>query len=404
MDRGTASRTRRAFVFALQSSNLLSRALHALAASLILCWLPLAPAVADQPAYYAGLAYLGDFEFVDQNYPLSRALNEDRALAIALADEIRAIEPGHLELRFGLGDLNRDETVVLAVALDRERVSREVFRFSQGLRTKLIVEVALQVLLYDVAEGVLIDNLPVSAAYNHVMEGDVSDIDAEAQRLAQALYFGEDDAPGLLARAATVVAAYTPRPRGGLRFQLADVDVHDRVLPRLPDGLPQRRMQQRLGQGFSARLAEQTGVRVIPYTRGYAVGNQLPGRFANGEAFSLSLPEPDYAFHVELKNLTRNEVDGELVFGAQVRFRFEEPFTGTVVIDNDYRRGIYKFAAKRRVSADDWSAYEDAAESLLDDLVDQLRTPKPDWHREHARDAGTSYQQFQAKKDLFNES
>ena len=55
-----------------------------------------------------------------------------------------------------------------------------------------------------------------------------------------------------------------------------------------------------------------------------------------------------------------------------------------------------------RLEADDWTAYEDAAVSLLDDLVAQLRSPQRDWHAQHARERD-SYRQFDDKKELFND-
>ena len=364
---------------------------------------PMKDVFAEQPAYYAGLAFLGDFNYIDTNYPMTQALNAGKGrLDRALVDALNHSPPANMELRYTLGDLDRTETLVLAVALDRERVSREVLDLSIGIRTKLIVEVSLQVLLYELAGGYLVTNVPVSAAVNHVLDGNVGDIEDEALALAETLYFGDDSTPGLLRQAVAAIAALKPSDAPGLRYQLASVAIHDRVLPLLPGSIDERLFRQRLGQFFSARLSEHAGVDVIPFTRGYAIGNQLPGRFANGEAFNLELPEPDYAFHVELKNLSRHERDSNLVFGAQAHLTLEEPFTGSISIEGDYRAGIFKPAAGLRIESDDWSAYEDAAENLLDDLVTQLRSPDRSWHRQHAR-AADSYSQFNAKKELFND-
>lgn len=363
------------------------------------------PTIADgrQPVYYAGLAYLGDFQYVDANYPITRALNnEDGALDVALAGALRAVEPEHLELRDTLADLDRTDTVVLAIAVDRERISRELFDFRHGLRTKLIVELSLQVLFYDLAAGTLVDNVPVSAAINHVLDDRNVNIDAEALELARTLYFGDVQTAGLLAQAAERIGQVRPAAADGLRFKLESMGLSERLQPLLPGHRTEDQVRQGLGQWFSARLAEHTGVSVIPFTRGYAIGNQLPGRFANGEAFNLTLPEPDYAIHVDFKNLVKQDTGDKLIYGAQARFRLEEPFTQTVSIDGDYRTGIYKIASESRIEEDDWSAYEDAAESLLDDLVEQLKTPKRSWHGSHARDKH-SFSQFNDNKELFND-
>lgn len=362
-----------------------------------------AHAADPQPAYYAGLAYLGDFAYVDENYPLARALDgPERALDRRLRAAVRELRPEHLELRHELADLDRDGSAVIAVALDRERVSRELVALRGRERTKLILDVSAQILLFDLRRGILLANVPVAAAVNHVLDGDVDRVGEASLQLARQLYMGDEHTEGLLAAAAAGIERFRPPQENGLRFQLASLDVHEGVRPLLPEGLEARRLGQRLGQAFSARLESRTGVDVIPFTRGYAIGNQLPGRFANGEAFDLRLPEPDYAFRIELRSLTRHDQGDREIFGAQARFELVEPFTGTVAIRGDYRMGIYKIARDLRLETDDWSAYEDAAESLFDELVEQLRAPDRGWHRTHAR-APDSYDQFRATRELFDD-
>jgi hypothetical protein len=355
------------------------------------------------PVYFAGLAYLGDYQYVDGNYPHTRALDAEGALSRAIASAVREREPAHLELRHDLADLDRTETVVFAIAVDRERVSREVFEFRRGVQTKLIVELSLQLLFYDLARGTLVHNLPMSAAVNHAIDGRPKDVSDEARTFFRELYLGGETTQGLINRVVEHVDTLRLRAAEGLRFRLETLDLSDEVIQALPATLSREQLRQGVGQWFSARLADESGVSVIPFTRGYAMGNQLPGRFANGEAFNLRLPAPDYAMHVTLQGLTRfRQGDDKLVFGAAAHFELEEPFTQTVMIDGDFRKGIYKLASDMRVQEDDWSAYQDVIESLLDDLVTQLRSPNRDWHTTHAR-APDSFRQFDSKKELFND-
>lgn len=355
---------------------------------------------AQQPVYFAGLAYLGDFQYVEANYPLSRQLDE--VLQDRLRDALRNITPGGLEIRTELADLNSTETIVLAVAVDRERISREVFDFEQGVQTKLIVELSLQILFYDLADGILVDNRPISAAINHVVGTRKADLEAESLRLMRRLYLGDEKSGGLLGRVAGMLQSLELRPANGLRFRLDSFAFDERTRAMLPKSRSGLQLSQGFGQWFSARLAEHAGVSVIPFTRGYAIGNQLPGRFANGEAFNLKLPEPDYALRFEIRNLIRKELERQIIFGAQAHFTLEEPFTRTVLIDGDYRSAVFKIASAARIEADDWSAYEDSIESLLDDIVLQLTTPVRSWHTSHARNE-ESFVQFNSNKELFND-
>jgi len=351
--------------------------------------------------FYAGIAYLGDHQFIEASYPLSRKLNEpDGTLDRALRDRLQNNPGTQLNLQYGLADLNRAESIVLAVAIDQERVVREVFNFDSGLQTKLIVEISLQLLFYDYASNTLIANQPVSAAMNHVIPGNVNNISLHAEQLAEQLYM--DPEHGLLHKVQTILHTYSLDHAKPLRFQLTQIDLHDRVLPHLPEGLSAVRWQQSLGQFFSAQLSQQTGVEVIPYNRGYALANQLPGRFANGDVFGLALPDPDLSFAIQVKQLSRYEVQGNLVYGSQISFEFAEPFTGTTFVDGDYRLAVYKLGSEARVLGDDWSAWQDALQELMTALIKQLRNPQKTWHTEHARDK-RSYRLFNKKKGLFNE-
>jgi hypothetical protein len=359
---------------------------------------------ADQaPVYYAGLAYIGDFRFIEQNYPLTRQLNGERQLDKALREAVMALEPRNLEVRFELADLERTETVVLAVAIERERVSREAFAFPQGVRTKLIVEATLQIMLYDLQEGTLLESHPVSFAINHVLKDEPDDIEPVALMLLERLYLGEaGDQGGLIGIAADAIEELEPAGPGGLRFQVAELNFNDRIEPVTDEAGEAALLRQRFGQRFSSLLAEQTGRQVVPFTRGYAIGHQLPGRFTNGEAFSLSLPEPDYAFEIELQQLAKGQSEDQLVFHTQLNFALVEPFTNDVLIQGDYRMGIFKLLSADRIRSDDWSAHEDSVESLFESLIWQLQSPDRAWHDAHARNAG-SFQQFNKKKDLFND-
>lgn len=359
---------------------------------------------ADQdPVYYAGLAYIGDFRFIEQNYPLTRQLNGERQLDTALRDAVTVLEPENLAIRYGLADLERTETVVLAVAVERERVSREAFAFSQGLRTKLIVEATLQIMLYDLREGTLLESHPVSFAINHVLKDEPDDIVPVALTLLERLYLGESgDGNGLIGMAAEAIERLEPIAAGGLRYQLAELSFHDRTKPITEKAGEAALLRQRFGQRFSSLLAEQTGRQVVPFTRGYAIGHQLPGRFTNGEAFNLELPKPDYVFDIEIQQLSKGKSDDRLVFHTQLGFAFIEPFTNDVIIHGDYRKGVFKLLSADRIRSDDWSAHEDSVESLFESLIGQLQSPDRTWHKEHARNAD-SFRQFNKKKDLFND-
>ncbi len=366
------------------------------------------PAFHQQDVFYAGLAYLGDYQYIDKNYPATRQLNGETNNTTATLDRalvalIKKKPPKNFNLRYDLANLNQSQTVVMAVALDKELVSREVLKNDNGYLTKIILDITLQVLFYDFESMSLVDNYSITSAINHTVSGNQTNIDAEVSKLAKKLYLGDSTHAGILKEISDKIAALTPRAIDSLRFQLSDIQVHDRVKSHLPQTLSTQELQQYLGQHFSTQLSAKSSVNVLPYTRGYALGNQLPGRFSNGEVFNLKMPDADYEFNLEVKNLIHKKTTDSSLFGSQMKFSMFEPLSHQTYINDDFRYGIYKLEADNQVVKDDWSAYEDAMEALIDELVEQLKQPDKSWHKKHARSQAASYQQFNTKVELFNE-
>jgi hypothetical protein len=51
----------------------------------------------------------------------------------------------------------------------------------------------------------------------------------------------------------------------------------------------------------SEAISTRVGVPMVPYTKGYAVGNVMSMQVMDGEVFNLTLPKPDYEIEVDLK-------------------------------------------------------------------------------------------------------
>ena len=55
-------------------------------------------------------------------------------------------------------------------------------------------------------------------------------------------------------------------------------------------------------------LSTRAGVSIIPYSKGYAVGNVMSIRVSDGDVYNLKLPKPDYEISVELSALKKDQV------------------------------------------------------------------------------------------------
>lgn len=376
---------------------------------LMVLWASSANADLSRPEVsYAGVAYLGDYEFIQSSYPLSLALNHENADAPyegdlpSIDERLRTLigdtPPKYIDLYYGLGDINKSKSLAMAVAIDRELVSVEQFKIHRVF-TKIVFDVSAQLLFFDFHSMSLVNSVPIQFAANHTVDGKKTITKGDSLELAKLLYFSED---GFLHAIVQKLKDVRLKELNARRFQLTSVNLHERVLDKMACCRNNAQFKQYVGQLFTTQLASQYAITVLPYNRGYGLGNQLPGRFANGNIFSLKVPESDFEFGIDVKNFSKQKKGHNLIYGTQINFSFTEPFRDQTYIKSDYRYGVHKIAAENRLSADDWAAYEDAIESLLSDLVSQLAAPARAWHKAHAREPD-SYSQFKKKEGLFNE-
>jgi hypothetical protein len=361
----------------------------------------------DKPAvYFAGIAYLGQYNLLQQNYPYALALNQadkngQGQLDIRFHQMVKASQPQHMRIEFGLANTRKSQSVVMALAIEREAVSTEII----GKNRKIIAEINAQLFFFDFDSMSLIGNFPLSMAKNHIVPAG-QDFTAEILPLFSDLYLGVakeiDAGKNMLALAIKKLEQVSPGPSQGVRFQLEQVSLSARVKPLLPDNLSTQRFNQFIGQYFSARLASRYDVTVLPFTKGYAIGNQMAGRFSNGTVFNIVIPEPDYVFSIAVTSLKKAPLNKNLMYAARIKFNLTEKNQQRLYIDGHFQKAIPKLVMNTQNEIDDWSAYHDAIEMLIDDLITQLGKPKKQWFNTHAKD-NKSYKGFAEKKELFKQ-
>jgi hypothetical protein len=349
--------------------------------------------------FYSGIAYLGNFDQIKQNYPYALAINKSDN-SVGLLDKqfsqlIQQSSPQNFNLHFGLADLKKGQSIAMALAFERESVSTEVI----GDNRKIIVEAAAQVFFFDFASMTLIANVPLSIAKNHVVAKTV-DYQAQLPTLFTELYLGVDNGTGLLSMALDIVESARIDLSKSLRFQLTEVSSSEDVQSFLPPDIAAVRFNQFIGQYFSARLAHQFTISVLPFTKGYAIGNQMAGRFANGSVFNLNLPDPDYVFALDLMNLKRAPYKDNLMYACRLSLSLSQKFSGKTYFNDVFQYAVPKLVSANMTQIDDWAAFHDVIEVLIDELVVQLGAPDKKWFKTHAKDKN-SYDKFTVKQRLF---
>lgn len=364
---------------------------------------------ATTPVQFAGFAYLGEAQDIEQSYPYTYAINRTAKSGQAFLDrelqkQFDAVELRHIVLNSDLVRLADGEGIALAISLDHEMVS--VSKIGEGYR--IVAELELQALFFDFVEKRIIGSYPVILEY--IDYSPTMPNRAQKQAIIKGMYTGAlphvgERAPNILAEAANMLVDLRIKPKFNNHLKVTRVSVDEAPRSQLPPHLLAGNTAQiYLAQLFSSYLSRNQQVSVLPYTRGHAIGNRMSARFANGDIFNLSLPEADYAIELslaalKLKNYDQNSVARSVLYGAAVRIRALEPLSEKVYLETRIKNAIPRVVALSQAEIEKWPGFNDSLRVLFDDFTRQLSQPSRKWVKKHT-DSKSAYKQLIAFQDI----
>lgn len=307
--------------------------------------------------HFAGIAYTGKAADAKSSLPHAHAAIErvtgvelNRQLARAMSVQA----PKHFAVRVAeLGSLDgTGSAVVLAVALDRETVSTERI----AGQYKLLYELAAQALFFDFREQQVLYSYPVTLQHIEVLAE--APTDEQIQAVADQVVLGREPTSLAGAMAAELENLSLPSP-SSRRIQLVDVQLAEGVAGR-PD--LQKLDRELIGHEFSKVLAANLRLPLLPHALGQAVAGAMPARLADGKAFNLNIPKPDYRLVLEVsdfrdKTLKETPAFRQQLYGAFFRVRVDEPLSGAVFFDQPLRQGATKTIPVSQDEVDAAAAY-----------------------------------------------
>lgn len=341
----------------------------------------------ERPVTFAGLAFAGDAATLAQRFPHSLRYAESLQAAggSTFQKTLAALgqaQPRHLSVRAEpLADLkDRDQALVLTLLIGAETVSVERF----GDVHKLLVLIRAQALFFDFRSMTVVRSYPLSFA--HVDNFSRTPTEADILERVRRVYEGAGHKPGLFTRFARAVEAATvpdatPRFLQVTRVQLSPDWIKE--LPAALAGTPavaQTWAADLVSEALSTRL----GVPVVPYSKGYAIGNVMSMRVLDGEVFNLALPRPDYEIGVDFTGLkkvkySQSGAGASFIYGTYATVRIEEPVSGTVYMDTALKNGEVKVVPASQTLVEDFPAYYDSINGLFVKLADAIGGREPTW-------------------------
>lgn len=338
--------------------------------------------------YYAGFSYLGKSDTVSQNFPYSHALNQsidgvtkfDREMYQRLGD----LDIDHFELIVGeLADIQDENAISLTLALESESTSIEKI----GSYYKLLIQLSAQIILFDQSSMKLVSVFPIDVqlvdVINHIPteEDVISRFDSVFFKPSKVNVFD------IFVRKLNEI---NPEKKYNHHIRVLNTNVAKKVEDQTKNWQAASDLSNRLGISFTRFLSDNQQVSVLPFVKGHAIGNKLAGRYANGDVYMMTIPEPDYAIDVTLTGLKRLVYEKaatgtSYIYATELKMKVYEPYSNTVFYEGKFRNGATKKVPKSQTVIDDWSSYNEAILALMDKLTTVLGKPKKSWFKKHSQ-------------------
>ena len=333
----------------------------------------LASAHAQKPVEVAlaGFAFAGSESTVNARFPYSRAYEDamkaaDTPVFKKLSSSLERSPPANLQIVTQIDELRaRDRALAVALVIGAETVVSEQF----GDLHKLLVLIRGQAMFFDFKSMSVIRSYPISFAYIDLLNHPPTKDDIQTR--VRMVYEGAGDKPGILSRFATRVAQATIPDRVPRFLQVTSAQVSAEALDALPEyvksepGAAQNWLADIVGEAISTRL----GVPIVPYAKGYAVGNVMSMRVSDGKVWELQLPKPDFEISANLTGLKKikfNEIPGgatSFIYGAYAQLRIEDALKKG--LNTGFKNGETRVIPASQNYVDDFPHFYDAINGLF---------------------------------------
>ncbi len=340
----------------------------------------------------ASFAYSGDFQSIQGRFPYSRQVEASLGAAGVnglIRQTVASQAPKGFELdSASLAELKgRDQAIAVALVMNSETVSTEQF----GSYAKVFVQLRAQAMFFDFKTMTVLRAYPFSVAYVDLLDHAPSEEEITAH--VRTLYLGTANKAGIVGRFADALGRASLPDQVPRFLQVAQVTVGDEARKTLPaalagkPGVAETWVADMLGEAISSR----TGVPILPYSKGYAIGQVMSMRIADGSVYSLKLPEPDYAISADLTRFGRFEhakvaAGTSYIYASKVQLKLQQPLSGRVYLDSEFKNGEVKTVPASQQTVDDFPAYSDSLRGLFSKLSNVLAGNDDPW----LRDAATS--------------
>ena len=332
--------------------------------------------------YWAGFAFLGDFNQRETRYPYSSQISKEKnngqsVIDVGIGKALQDFNNPNINLKTELS--TKPGAIAMAVGLSYEDAYTVKFGSNEY---KTTYDLALNIILFDFAEKKIIAVHPLRLFYL-----DASDSKPSADKnknIFNKLYSGQLEL-NIFNEIVKKLNALSLRKAYGNYIGIRSINFKGSTQDLIPDSLLQNNsIETQTAQEFEALLSKNTFVPVVPYTKGELIGGRMPARFSDGSAYNLKLPEKDYLIDLDIRKFKKQEKGSYFNYKSIITVRASTQLGEKVNLKLSRSMWNLKSGSGSGEKDQDWSLYELSLSSLLNEFTKQLATSTPKWTKKHS--------------------
>ena len=331
---------------------------------------------------FAGIAYSGDSSTINARFPYSKKYEQtlgSNGINTILQNTLLTVQPKNIKIIPRIDELlGRDQAIAVALVMTNEVVSTELI----GKTYKLFVQLRGEAVFFDFKSKTVLRIYPFSFAYLDAMPEQPTD----SQKLdsIQTVYLGKNGKSGIIERFNNALINATI-PNSVTRYvQVVNVQISEEARPKFSEAYGKGVAETWVADTFSEAIANKMEMSILPYSKGYAIGNVMAMTISNGEVHTLTLPKPDYEFKINITNLRKvifeeTAAGKSLIYGSYATLSLEEPLSGTLYLNGDYKNGEVKVVSALQTNTEDFPAFQDSMRGLFTKLAGEISGENTSW-------------------------
>jgi len=355
---------------------------------LILLIFPTLSKASQVDMYFAGFAFMGNYENRADLYPYASQFmaNKDESLAVkkALMSVVKGTVYKNINIITDrLANLKSgSDQLTITFGLSSEKVSYQSYH--GGFLVKC--QVYSTVMVFDFTQKKVIANYPARVEFVDFL--DAKPDSQELRKIFYNMYTNLNIKSSVFVNWNKRLVDLNVKSEYGNYIKVNSVKLSTDAAAMLGGDVDA--VESRLAQFLEASLSDQFQIPLLPFTKGEAIGGSVPARFSDMSSFNFKLPVADYEINVVIPELKKVVVNSkgviQIIYASYLEVSVFQPDLNRVLSSVRVRNTPVATLNKHsNIKLSDSDEFNKSIEGLLNQFSRQIEKRDRDWLQKSTR-------------------